>query len=164
MLSVKELSGYWQKITWNLSCIDVELIFLKRCPHHVNSVFKILQWLTFAISVLHNLFPTTSSIGNFTEYRGKLTSILVAERGWLRGPLCGKPYSAAPSEERAIYWKTLASCTKWKILTLAFKLFHHLPANLTINLFLLLLPYMTLLLFQLFIHSMQNNHCTLRSL
>lgn len=115
MLSVKESNGYREKIIWNSNCIDIELIFLKHCSLYVNSVFKILQWLTFAISVLHNLFPIMASTGNFPEHRDKLTSILAAERGWLRGFLCVKLYLAAPSEKRSIQWKTLASWTKWKI-------------------------------------------------
>lgn len=116
MLSVKEFNGYWQKIIWNLKCIDIELIFRKHCSLRVNSVIKILQWLTFAISVLHNIFPITASTGNFPEHRDKLTGILEAERGWLRGFLCVKLYLAAPSEKRSTHWKTLASWTKWKIL------------------------------------------------
>lgn len=132
MLSVKEFNGYWQKIIWNSNCIDIELIFLKHCSLCVNSVFKILQkWLTFAISVLHNLFPIMASTGNFPEHRDKLTSILAAERGWLRGFLCVKLYLAAPSEKKSIHWKT-GILDKVKNSTLAFKLFHHLAAKLSI--------------------------------
>ena len=116
MLSVKEFNGYWQKIIWNLNCIDTELIFLKHCSLCVNSVFKILQWLTFAISVLHNVFPITASTENFTKHRDKLTSILAAERGWFRGLLCVKLYLAAPGEKGSTHWKSLASWTKWKLL------------------------------------------------
>ena len=116
MVSVKEFNGYWQKIIWNLNCIEIELIFLKHCSLCVNSVFKILQWLTLAVSVLYNLFPIMARAGNFPEHRDKLTSILAAERGWLWGVLCVKLYLTAPSEKRSMHWKTLASWTKWRIL------------------------------------------------
>lgn len=59
--------------------------------------------------------------------------VFVAGRDWFTSCLCVRSHLAYPSKERSIYWKALASRTKWKILSLVFQTFYNLSANLAIN-------------------------------
>lgn len=125
MLSVKEFNGYWQKIIWNLKCIDIELIFLKHCFLHVNSVFKILQWLTFAISPseqAQEIFLSTEINWQVSLQQKEADSgaCSVLSSTWppqvKRDQHIGKLWHPGQSEK--FYF--------------AFKLFHHLAAKLSI--------------------------------